>query len=151
MTPAKKDQYDHIIEEAIDHWEGRAGVGLAFYQMAPLLKEKSVVALAKFFVPEALGDRNENVRKAMLDAAMALVNHHGKVCILIIPNRINIFLFCVAHCRPKGTLILLSFPFSFPSFLSFPFLCRCVPTPDLGVWWRGRLLLLRVICFCRER
>ncbi|KAB7504018.1 eIF-2-alpha kinase activator GCN1 [Armadillidium nasatum] len=78
MTPAKKDQYDHIIEEAIDHWEGRAGVGLALYHIAPLLQEKSVVALAKFFVPESLGDRDENVRRTMLNAAMAVVNHHGK-------------------------------------------------------------------------
>ena len=79
MTPAKKDQYDHIIEEAIDHWEGRSGVGLALIQLAPLLDEKSVVSLAAFFVPDALGDRNDDVRKDMLNAAMAVVDSHGKV------------------------------------------------------------------------
>ena len=80
MTPAKRDQYDRILEDAIDHWEGRSGVALSLSQIAPLLDTNTVVTLAKFFVPDALGDRNAAVRKDMLDAAMAVVNSHGKVC-----------------------------------------------------------------------
>ncbi|XP_047737876.1 eIF-2-alpha kinase activator GCN1 isoform X2 [Hyalella azteca] len=78
MTPAKRDQYDRIVEEAIDHWEGRAGVGLALGQLAPVVEEKQVVQLINFFVPEALGDRNREVAGIMLEAATALINSHGK-------------------------------------------------------------------------
>ncbi|KAF2363096.1 HEAT repeat [Trinorchestia longiramus] len=78
MTPAKRDQYDRVVEEAIDHWEGRAGVGLAFGQLAPVVEEKQVVQLINFFVPEALGDRNREVASIMLEAATALINCHGK-------------------------------------------------------------------------
>lgn len=78
MTPAKRDQYDRIVEDAIDHWEGRSGVGLALGQLAPIVEEKQVVQLINFFVPEALGDRNKEVSENMLDAATALINCHGK-------------------------------------------------------------------------
>ncbi|KAG7170707.1 eIF-2-alpha kinase activator GCN1-like 1 [Homarus americanus] len=78
MTPAVKDQYDRVVMEAIDLWEGRAGVALALKQLAPLLQADTVVTLANFFVPDALGDRNTEVRNKMLEAAMAVVNSHGK-------------------------------------------------------------------------
>lgn len=80
MTPAKKDKLDHIIEEAIDHWEGRAGVALALAQLAPLANQDQVQHLVKFFVPEALGDRNPEVANLMLEAATALIDYHGEVC-----------------------------------------------------------------------
>lgn len=35
--------------------------------------------LFQFFVPDALNDRNPDVRKCMLDAALATLNIHGKV------------------------------------------------------------------------
>lgn len=78
MTPARRDQYDRIIEEAVDHWEARAGVALALTQLAPLLNTEAVVTLANFFVPDALGDRHPEVRNKMLEAAMAVINKHGK-------------------------------------------------------------------------
>ncbi|XP_068244259.1 stalled ribosome sensor GCN1 [Palaemon carinicauda] len=78
MTPAVRDQYDRIVSEAIDLWEGREGVALAIKQIAPSLDAETAVTLANFFVPDALGDRNPEVRNKMLDAAMAVVNSHGK-------------------------------------------------------------------------
>ncbi|ROT65240.1 Translational activator GCN1 [Penaeus vannamei] len=78
MTPAVRDQYDRIVKEAIDLWEGRAGVAMALTQLAPLFSRETVVTLANFFVPGALGDRNSEVRNKMLAAAMAVVNCHGK-------------------------------------------------------------------------
>jgi len=35
--------------------------------------------LFHFFVPTALGDRDEQVRKQMLEAALQYVNHFGQV------------------------------------------------------------------------
>ncbi|XP_037791429.1 eIF-2-alpha kinase activator GCN1-like [Penaeus monodon] len=43
-----------------------------------LFSRETVVTLANFFVPGALGDRNSEVRNKMLAAAMAVVNCHGK-------------------------------------------------------------------------
>ncbi|XP_071537961.1 stalled ribosome sensor GCN1 [Panulirus ornatus] len=78
MTPAVRDKYDRIILDAVDLWEGRAGVAMALKQLAPLLKADTVVTLANFFVPDALGDRNAEVRNRMLEAAMAVISSHGK-------------------------------------------------------------------------
>lgn len=79
MIPAIRDKYDRVIVEAVDLWEGRAGVAVALKQLAPLLNADTVVTLANFFVPDALGDRQVEVRNKMLEAAMAVVNSHGKV------------------------------------------------------------------------
>ena len=93
MTPAKRDQYDRIVEDAIDHWEGRSGVALALAQLAPHVEEGQVVQLVNFFVPEALGDRNAEVASNMLEAATALINFHGKVkCLLGLLLRITKFM-----------------------------------------------------------
>lgn len=37
--------------------------------------------LFQFFVPDALNDRNPEVRKCMLDAALSTLNTHGKVSV----------------------------------------------------------------------
>jgi hypothetical protein len=36
-----------------------------------------VVRLTSFFVPKGLGDRHEDVRKNMLNAAVAMIDQHG--------------------------------------------------------------------------
>ena len=43
-----------------------------------------VLPLFVFFVPTGLGDRNLEVRKHMLTAALKAVNDHGKVTLLSI-------------------------------------------------------------------
>ena len=82
VTPAKRDKLDHVIEEAIDHWESRAGVALALGQLSPQATPDQVQQLIKFFVPDSLGDRNTEVAALMLEAATALIDCHGEVCCL---------------------------------------------------------------------
>lgn len=78
MIPAKVDSFGRIEEEAIDVWEPRRGVALALKELAPLLSHKQVSSLAQFYVSNGMGDRNEEVRKNMLSAALASVDLHGK-------------------------------------------------------------------------
>lgn len=62
-----------------DQWAARCGLALALQKLSPLLPEKEIETIFEFFVKKALGDRSEQVRKHMLDAAVAVVNDHGKV------------------------------------------------------------------------
>ena len=66
-------------EQAPDQWPARSGVALALAQIAPLLPEGEIGTLFAFFVPKALGDRSAEVRSHMREAALAVINAHGKV------------------------------------------------------------------------
>lgn len=79
MIPAKLDQFGHVVSEAVDSWGARRGVALALRELAPGLLAASVPPAMRFFVERALADRNELVRGEMLNAAMAIVDLHGKV------------------------------------------------------------------------
>ena len=59
-------------------FEFEIGIGLALCRIVPLLDAAGVVRLTSFFVPKALGDRHEDVRKPMLSAAVSMVDQHGK-------------------------------------------------------------------------
>ena len=63
----------------VDNWEARHGAGLALEKIAPFVPTKQLDTLFHFFVPTALGDRSEAVRKQMLDAALQYVNNFGQV------------------------------------------------------------------------
>lgn len=78
MIPAKVDSFGRVEEEAIDVWEPRRGVALALKEVAPLMTHNQVSSLTQFYVSNGLGDRNEDVRKNMLSAALACVDLHGK-------------------------------------------------------------------------
>ncbi|KAG8223949.1 hypothetical protein J437_LFUL003757 [Ladona fulva] len=78
MLPPKLDAFGRVVEQPIDTWEPRSGVALALACLAPLLTPKSVSHLVTFFVSTGLGDRSPEVRKNMLAAALATVDHHGK-------------------------------------------------------------------------
>ncbi|KAG6461050.1 hypothetical protein O3G_MSEX012395 [Manduca sexta] len=78
LIPEKLDQFGHVVEPALDAWTCRRGVALALVSLAPLLPTGAAPAAARFFVHHALADRSEHVRARMLDAAMALVELHGK-------------------------------------------------------------------------
>ena len=78
MTPAVMDGLGRVAQESIDHWEPRSGVAIAISKMAPFFNVEMVQTVASFLVPDALGDRDENVRKHMLDAALATIDIHGK-------------------------------------------------------------------------
>lgn len=73
------DSFGHILSEEMDEWGGRRGVGLALRALAPLLAPSAVSQAVKFFVHHGLPDRAEPVRAEMLNAAMAVVELHGKV------------------------------------------------------------------------
>ncbi|XP_071447058.1 stalled ribosome sensor GCN1 [Hetaerina americana] len=78
MVPPKLDAFGRVIEQPVDTWEPRSGVALSLACLAPLLTPKSVSHLVTFFVGTGLGDRSPEVRKNMLAAALATVDHHGK-------------------------------------------------------------------------
>ena len=78
MTPAVLDNFGRELQPPMDVWEPRAGIGLALYRLVPLMDDATVVRLAAFFVPKGLGDREESVQKTMLNAAVNMVDQHGK-------------------------------------------------------------------------
>lgn len=61
------------------HFFHRCGLALALNKLSQCLDSSQVKPLFQFFVPDALNDRNADVRKCMLDAALATLNAHGKV------------------------------------------------------------------------
>lgn len=78
LIPPKMDEFGRVIEEPIDTWSPRKGVAMALTQLAPLLNPDCLGNLVTFFVKQSLGDRNESVRQEMLNAALAVVDVHGK-------------------------------------------------------------------------
>ncbi|CAB3252124.1 unnamed protein product [Arctia plantaginis] len=78
MIPAKLDQFGHVVEAALDEWGARRGVALALLALAPRLPAHAVPPAMSFFVERALADRHDLVRDQMLNAAMAIVDLHGK-------------------------------------------------------------------------
>ncbi|KAJ0180220.1 hypothetical protein K1T71_003624 [Dendrolimus kikuchii] len=78
LIPARLDQFGHVVEEAIDEWGARRGVALALCALAPKLQSAAVPLAMRFFVERGLADRSDKVRPEMLNAAMAIVELHGK-------------------------------------------------------------------------
>ncbi|XP_060530072.1 stalled ribosome sensor GCN1 [Cylas formicarius] len=78
MIPAKLDEFGREIEKATDTWFPRRGVALAIGELAPLIRPEYVGELMQFFVFTSLSDRNDTVQKEMLNAALKVVNIHGK-------------------------------------------------------------------------
>lgn len=78
MIPPKLNDFGRVIEQPIDTWGPRRGVGLALTQIAPLLTPDIIQMLIQFFVSTGLGDRNQTVRTEMFSAAVAVVDLHGK-------------------------------------------------------------------------
>ncbi|XP_047618727.1 eIF-2-alpha kinase activator GCN1 isoform X1 [Phacochoerus africanus] len=77
--PPVLDALGRIISDSPpDQWEARCGLALALNKLSQCLDSSQVKPLFQFFVPDALNDRNADVRKCMLDAALATLNIHGK-------------------------------------------------------------------------
>ncbi|KAJ3049894.1 translational activator of GCN4 [Rhizophlyctis rosea] len=77
------DDYGMVIPESLnkpDPWEARAGVASALQASVPVLTDLAPLrSLFNFLIErEALGDRNDHVQKAMLDAGLAAINANGK-------------------------------------------------------------------------
>lgn len=79
MIPPVLDEFGREIEPAIDTWQPRRGVALAINEIAPLITPEQIGDIIEFFVNSSLRDRNETVRIEMLNAALKLVDLHGKV------------------------------------------------------------------------
>ena len=105
MPPPELDSFGRIIsEQPPDEWPARSGIAMAICKMSPHISEDQVETLFEFFVQKALGDRSPEVRKYMLDAAVAVINDHGKVRLgtyggkivtqLNLLRKLSIFIFC---------------------------------------------------------
>lgn len=76
------DRFGMVIEETVDRpdpWWIRGAVALAFQHLSSLFIASDLVPFFQFLIEgEALGDRNESVRKMMLDAGTNVVDRHGQ-------------------------------------------------------------------------
>jgi hypothetical protein len=80
VPPPTLDKFGRVMSEAPpDPYPARCGIALAIGHLAPLLSHKQVEDLFDFFVNKSLGDRNAEVRVEMLNAAVKVINEHGKV------------------------------------------------------------------------
>ncbi|QUC20455.1 uncharacterized protein UV8b_04696 [Ustilaginoidea virens] len=62
-----------------DPWEARQGIASAFKELTPVMNTQEIDELFNFLIEFGpLGDRNDNVRSEMLDAAIAATEVHGK-------------------------------------------------------------------------
>jgi hypothetical protein len=93
MIPAKLDEFGRELEKPIDTWFPRRGVALALAQLAPLITPDLIGDLVQFFVSTSLSDRNEQVRKEMLNAALKIVDLHGKVGVDSVTNVVTLLCF----------------------------------------------------------
>lgn len=80
MPPPVLDKFGRVVSESPpDEYSSRCGVALALHKMSKHMPKDQILVLFEFFVQKALGDRNEEVRKYMLTAAVAAIDDHGKV------------------------------------------------------------------------
>ena len=70
-----------VIPETVnraDPFEARVSIAQTLQYLAPQLSMEHVERLFRFFIErQALGDRNAQVRQAMLNAAIAIIEMHG--------------------------------------------------------------------------
>jgi len=80
MPPPVFDNFGRVIQsQSPDLWPARSGMALLLRSISPLVTSDMVGDLIRFYVPKALHDRNSEVAVSMREAAVALVDHHGKV------------------------------------------------------------------------
>ncbi|KAJ3153392.1 translational activator of GCN4 [Geranomyces michiganensis] len=91
------DGYGMVIPESLnrpDEWEARAGIASALNACVPIVKDLD--SLRRFFAflidGEALGDRNETVRRGMLSAGLSAANASGKTYVRELLDVINVYL-----------------------------------------------------------
>ncbi|CAI5932122.1 unnamed protein product, partial [Closterium sp. NIES-64] len=59
-------------------WHSREGMALAMRAAADVLTTKELPLVATFLISKALADPNEEVRRRMVEAGLAIINRHGK-------------------------------------------------------------------------
>ena len=85
--------------EKQDDWPARSGIALALKECARVLSDKTLLKTVFSFLidKEALGDRDERVRKLMLEAGVTIINSSGK---LLVNDLLEIFSNCLS--KPSG-------------------------------------------------
>lgn len=90
MPPPEFDALGRLLSKpAVDQWPARCGIAMAICKLSPSIPDSEIETLFQFFVEKGLADRAEEVRKEMLNAAVAALNDHSKVsffyiaCVLI--------------------------------------------------------------------
>ncbi|ODN04906.1 Translational activator GCN1 [Orchesella cincta] len=81
LTAPVVDSFGRILEEAVDNWQARCGIGLALKELAPLMSTEQAEENMKWIVTQTLGDRSNAVHVIMLEAAMEIVQIHGSSCL----------------------------------------------------------------------
>ncbi|WVF72242.1 hypothetical protein IAT40_007054 [Kwoniella sp. CBS 6097] len=75
------DRFGMIIPETVnrpDPWDARVAIATALEKLAPLLSTTFIAPIFEFLInKEALGDRHSEVRRTMLNAAIAIIDLHG--------------------------------------------------------------------------
>ncbi|KAI0222670.1 eIF-2-alpha kinase activator GCN1 [Lamellibrachia satsuma] len=85
MPPPVLDNFGRPIgDTAPDQWLARCGIATAIGSISPHLGKTQILPLFRFFVDKGLGDRNEEVGRQMLAAAVAALNEHGKTCVSVL-------------------------------------------------------------------
>ncbi|PWN28930.1 ARM repeat-containing protein [Jaminaea rosea] len=96
ILTAEYDQFGMIIESTRnreDPWRIRTAIAHAFGDLAPQLQATDLEPFFEFMIKdEALGDRNDDVRQNMLDAASSVVDLHGKERLSELITRFESFL-----------------------------------------------------------
>ncbi|EMD33195.1 hypothetical protein CERSUDRAFT_142825 [Gelatoporia subvermispora B] len=79
------DEYGMIIAQSLDRadpWPARVAVARTFELLSPAFGKGDVEPFFKFLVQDkALGDRNADVRRGMLQAGTVVIDLHGKACL----------------------------------------------------------------------
>ncbi|XP_071180493.1 stalled ribosome sensor GCN1-like [Mytilus edulis] len=79
LPPPELDTFGRIIgEPPPDNYQSRSGIAYAMESIAPLVPQDQIEELFSFYVPDALSDRAPEVRSRMREAALAVINTHGK-------------------------------------------------------------------------
>jgi hypothetical protein len=85
-----------VIQESLnrqDPFAIRVAIGTALEKMAPLLNNEAVAPIFDFLVTqEALGDRQAAVRRSMLNAAIAIIDLHGKEAVASLMKKFEDYL-----------------------------------------------------------
>ena len=80
LPPPVLDAFGRVVSESPpDDSPARCGIAMALEELSPYLPENEIQPIFAFFVEKGLGDRDEDVRKKMIVAAVAAINDHGKV------------------------------------------------------------------------
>ncbi|KAG8988091.1 translational activator of GCN4, partial [Tulasnella sp. 427] len=75
----KYDEFGILIDDKkIDDWQARIAISQTYQHLASNFSQEDVVPFFNFLITDkALGDSNSDVRKAILNAAIAIVDHKG--------------------------------------------------------------------------